>query len=148
MKPETDPITDDEWVLRRIHRQDFSGPSLPFVSPNGFRPRTSKQGRDIDTDGISLYRESCVAAPSDILVNVAADKLADQGIVRLSVRFLRSLGLTITPSPDAIPGHVVIPQLNDAAYISAKANALALMAKLASEASKEENIVRRPDARG
>ena len=144
MKPENDPITDDEWILRRVHKVDFPTPSIPGVAPKAFRPRTKG---DIDTDGISVYRASCVADPVEILAAVPSDKLHEQGIVRLSVTFLNTLGLTVVPAPEPpIPGHVVIPELNADAYTTDKKRILAIMEKLATEASKDENMVKRPDS--
>lgn len=55
MKSEDDPITDDEWLLRRVRVEKFRTNKLPVVSPNAFEPRI--RGRDPDGDGISLHRE-------------------------------------------------------------------------------------------
>jgi hypothetical protein len=79
MKDEGEPITDDEFLLRRVHRDRF----YPVLSPNVFEPRI--RGQDIDTDGISLYREACLADPDDILAAIPADKRQNTGLVRVPV---------------------------------------------------------------
>ena len=147
MKPEDDPITDDEWLLRRVRQELFPTPQYPVFSNEAFKPRY--KGYDPDTDGISFFREACVDAPQDVLADVPAEKRAYNGIVRVSVAFLKSLGLTIQNKPEPpIKGHVVIPQLNAGDYKADKARFHADPAlALAKEASKDENIVRHPGAR-
>lgn len=58
MKSEDAPITDDEFLLRRVRCEKFRSNEVPRISPNAFEPRIS--GRDPDIDGISLYREACL----------------------------------------------------------------------------------------
>lgn len=69
MKSESDAITDDEWLLRRVHRDRFRIGKMPFISPGAFEPRLPEKCRDPDIDGISLYRESCLANPEACLPN-------------------------------------------------------------------------------
>src|SRR4051812_39735784 len=114
MKSEDEPITDDEFLLRRVHRDRFPSEKVPFVSPNAFEPRI--KGQDIDSDGISLYREACLEKADEILADVSEQKRRDAGIVKVSVAFIRSLGMTVKPSPTGIKGHVVLPELNAAEY--------------------------------
>ncbi len=143
MKAETDPITDDEWLLRRVRVEQFRTDKLPIISPNAFEPRI--KGRDLDTDGISLYRAACLADPSEALATVAADHRHENGIVRIPVSWLRSLGLTVKSKSDSrIKGHVVIPELNAADYKSDKARFTFIKEQLAIAASQAENIVRQP----
>lgn len=143
MKPENDPITDDEWLLRRVWRDRFRTEKIPIISPGAFEPRF--KGHHIDSDGISLYREACLDDPADTLAEVAGDKRNSTGIVRLSVLFLKSLGLTAANRPrPGIKGHVVIPELNSDDYKAAKGRFTPILKALADEASKDENIVRRP----
>src|SRR5262245_57855881 len=107
MKPETEPIADDEWLLRRVRLEKFRTDKTPIISPNAFEPRV--KGRDPDTDGISLYREACLADPSEALATVPPDRLHEYGIVRIPVSFIRSLDLSVAVSQDErIKGHVVI----------------------------------------
>ncbi|MFO0810091.1 MAG: hypothetical protein U0746_15835 [Gemmataceae bacterium] len=141
MKAETDPITEDEWLLRRVHKDRFPNDKIPPVSPSAFEPRV--KGRDLDVDGISLYREACLADATDILATVDQAKRHEQGIVRLPVRALLPLGLSVEIKPDArIKGHVVIPQLNAADYAANKAAFTPTKLALAEIAG--ENIVLKP----
>ncbi|HXG08676.1 MAG TPA: hypothetical protein VNK04_02710 [Gemmataceae bacterium] len=146
MKAETDPITDDEFLLRRVRIERFRTDQIPIISPNAFEPRI--QGRDPDTDGISFYRAACLNEPDEILALLDPQRWRENGIVRLSVSFLKSLNLSVVSKPDArVNGHVVIPELNSRDYQADKARFKPIMLKLAEEASKDENIVRRPDGR-
>ena len=58
MKAETDPITADEWLLRLVWEDRFTA-KVPIISPRTFEPRT---GKHPDADGLSLFREACVAS--------------------------------------------------------------------------------------
>ncbi|MCX7701185.1 MAG: hypothetical protein N2039_09930 [Gemmataceae bacterium] len=143
MKSEADPITDDEWLLRRVRREMFRTDKVPVISPNAFEPRV--KGRDPDTDGISFYRLACLTDPSDVLATVPPERQDEYGIVRVSVSLLKSLGLSVVSKPDhRVRGHVVIPELTAAAYQSDKVRFTPIKYKLATEASMEENILRRP----
>lgn len=143
MKDESEPITSDEWLLRRVQRVRFRTDRVPRISPNSFAPRTS--GRDIDTEGISLYRAACLGDPSEILATSPPEEWANQGIVRIPVSLLVSLGLSVRSSPDAqVKGHVVVPELNADRMLAEKRVVLALLEPLATEASLEENILREP----
>jgi hypothetical protein len=147
MKAETDPITDDEWLLRRVHFEKFKTDEVPIITPSAFDPRI--KGRDPDTDGISLFREACLADPVEVLATIPSDNRHLQGIVRVAVSFIKSLGLSVESKPDErVKGHVVIPELNAAAYKANKARFTPIKLSLATEASKEENIVRWPDPTG
>src|SRR5689334_1348658 len=72
MKSEGDPITDDEWLLRRVRIEKFRTDRVPIISPNAFEPRV--RGCDVDMDGISLYRAACIADPSEVLATVAPER--------------------------------------------------------------------------
>jgi hypothetical protein len=139
MKPETDPIGDEEWLLRLVWEDRFVARQPP-ISPNAFEPR---DGRSPDIDGVSLFREACVNDPTDILAVVAPDKQGRYGIVKVPVNMLAGLGLTVRPSKiPEVPGHVVLPELNITAYKADEASFTPIKACLAKTAS--ENIVRRP----
>ncbi len=143
MKSETAPITDDEYLLRRVRVEQFRTTQVPLVSPNAFEPRLS--GRDPDTDGISFYRASCLADPADVLAQVPATRCHEYGIVRISVAFLRNLGLSVVNKPAlGIKGHVVVAELNATDYRANKARFTTVKLRLAQEASREVNLVRRP----
>jgi hypothetical protein len=147
MKPEGEPITDDEWLLRRVRIEKFRTDKVPILSPNAFEPRI--KGRDPDTDGISLYRAACLSDPSEVLATVAPERRHEYGIVQVQVSFLKSLGLSVQSTPDdQIKGHVTIPELNAISYETAKARFTPIKEKLAAEASKDENVVRQPGQPG
>lgn len=143
MKPESSPITDDEYLLRRVHRDRFRSDRVPIVSPNAFEPRV--KGRDPDADGISLYREACVATATDILATIPEEKRAEYAIVRVPVALLEGLGLTVRPVPDdRVLGHVVIPELNAADYDADKTKFTPAKLALATAASGDAAVVQRP----
>ena len=143
MKPEDSPITDDEWLLRRVRVEKFRTEDAPIISPNAFEPRT--KGRHPDTDGISLFRAECLDDPSEVLANVAPERIDEYGIARISISFLKSLGLSVEIRPAShTPGHVVIRELNANDYAADKARFTPIKLKLAVEASKDENILKRP----
>lgn len=144
MKSEAEPITDDEWLFRRVRKEQFRTDKVPLISPNAFEPRI--KGRDPDTDGISLYRAECLADPDEALATIAAGQRHEYGIVRISVSFiLKALGLSVTSKPDQrAKGHVVIPELNSTDYQIDKARFIPIKEKLAVEASKAGNIVKQP----
>ena len=145
MKSEADPITEDEWLLRRVYKDRFRSEKVPVISPSAFEPRI--KSREPDDDGISLYREACLFSPEDVLTNVADHKRDSFGIVRLPVRAFYDLGLTIESKPDdRIPGHVVIPGLSASAFAASKQSLTPILLGLARLASEEENIVRDPRA--
>lgn len=145
MKSETDPITDDEWLLRRVRFDRFRKDDIPIISPNVFEPRLT--GRDIDHDGISFYRESCLPNPSAVLATVADSKRHEYGIVRIPVSLLKELKLSVQIRVDSrILGHVVIPELNASSYSKCKAAFTPIKRRLADVASKEEHIVLWPSS--
>ena len=116
---------------------------IPIVSIGAFEPRFKGEG--IDTDGISLYRQACVEKPDDILALIADEKRNNNAIVRVSVAIVKALGMTVVAKPaPLIKGHVVIPQLNADDYKADPAYFRPYLLALAEEASKDENIVRRP----
>jgi hypothetical protein len=143
LKSENDPITDDEWLLRRVRVERFRLSETPVISPNAFEPRVT--GRGLDHDGISLYREACLGAPIDILATIDEPRRREYGIVRIPVARMkeRNLAVEIRPEPP-IPGHVVIPELNAADYAANKARFTPIKKWLAEVASEEGNIVSWP----
>lgn len=143
MKAETDPISEDEWLLRRVRVEKFRTDKLPIISPNAFEPRI--KGRDPDTDGISLYRAACLADPSEVLATIVPERRHEYGIVRIPVSLLRSLHLSVQSRPDdRIRGHVVVPELNSVDYESDKSRFTSIKERLAVMASADENIVKQP----
>ncbi len=143
MKDETDPIAEDECLLRRVRVEKFRTTDVPIISPNAFEPRV--KGRDTDADGISLYRRDCLNDPAEILAHLPPEKRNVTGIVGVTVREITRLGMTVRIAPDPdIKGHVVIPELNASAYATDKSAFTHIKLALAEAAS--ENIVRWPDS--
>jgi hypothetical protein len=138
MKPETDPIDDDEWLLRRVRVERFRTDDVPMISPNAFEPRV--RGRDRDDDGISLFREACLSEPVQVLSTIEVGKRSQYGIVKVQVRNLREMSLSVQSKPDlGIPGHVVIRELNADEYQQDRARMTPIKLRLAELAS--QNIV-------
>lgn len=140
MKPENAPISDDEWLLRRVRIERFRTEKIPVISPNAFEPRT--KGRDVDIEGISLYRAACLSSPTEILKLIDVDRQHEVGIVRIPVLILKELGLSVQIRIDSrILGNVVIPELNAHDYEADKARFTSIKALLASVASEAGNIL-------
>jgi hypothetical protein len=136
MKAETDPIAEDEWLIRLVW-EDRVTRRVPIISPNAFEPRKS------ETDGISLYRHACLNDPSDALLPFAADKRSRYTIVQIPVNLLATLGLSVRPAPiPTVAGHVVVPEINITDYMADKARFTPIKLRLAEAASA--NIVRMP----
>lgn len=147
LKEETEPIADDEWLYRRVHTTRFRTAKTPFVSPGAFEPRT--KGDHPDTDGISLFRAACLNEAGDILVLIEdPGKRIENGVVKVSVREFKSLGLSVVSTPrDNIFGHVSIPELSAGAYAekSTRQKCKKWMTDLAELASPTDRIVLAPD---
>jgi hypothetical protein len=146
MKPETEPIADDKWVLRRVRVERFRTDKTPIISPNAFEPRLpGTKVRDAGTEGIRLYREVCLAARKDILATVAESRRLEYGIVRIPVSLLKTLNLTVEIRRDPrVLGHVIIPELKAADYALDQARLTPIQLRLATVASEDENIVEYP----
>lgn len=142
LKAESEPISDDEKLYRRVHQIRFGPP----VSPGAFEPRV--RGRDPDTDGISLYRAECLSGPDEVLNLIPdAEKRKANGIVAVKVADLKHLGLTVAATPVAcIAGHVSVPEMSSSAMLDkdSKARCKERMFELAKIASRSENIIKQP----
>ena len=95
MKDQEAPITDDEWVLRRVHTDNFMSLDPPRINPYAFKPQLT--GRFPATIGISFYRQACVADYNHVLSKTDEAKRDKYGIVRLPIAFLKSLNLGCPP---------------------------------------------------
>ncbi len=42
MKEQQSPITDDEWLLRRVHKEYFESLSPPLIRPHAFKPQLTE----------------------------------------------------------------------------------------------------------
>ena len=97
--------------------------------------------------GLSLFREACLPSPTDALAVIAEDKRARYGIVRIPVARLAALNLTVAPSPiDAVPGHVVIPEMNSTAYLDKANKAFFTATQLQLAQIASDNIAHQPAA--
>ena len=144
MKDEAKPISDDEWLLRRVRVERFRTGEIPVISPGAFEPRI--KGRDIDATGISFYREGCLSSVEEVLNLIPPEKRQHTGIVRVRVSALRQLGVTIRAEPDdRIRGHVVIPELNASNYEQAPRSFDRLKLELARLASENISVWPKPD---
>lgn len=145
-KQETEPISDEEWLYRRIHATRFRTNQSPYVSPSAFEPRT--KGDDQDVDGISLFRADCLEQAADILDLIAdSEKRNANGIVKILVAEIRAIGLSVISTPrKQIRGHVSIPELSSIAFRDSvlRQKCKDWMHRLATLASPEERIVLQP----
>lgn len=107
MKDESDPVSPDEFILRRIpNLPNYINMELPMPVVRGaFGPSSS------DIDGLSVYRENFVSAQ-----DVAEDgnNLAGYYVVRLRAQDIFNLGMDLIPNPinGQLPGHTLIPELS------------------------------------
>lgn len=141
MKLESDDITDDEWLYRRVHETRVA--NLPRVSPSAFEPRV--KGTDPDVDGISLFRADCLADAEQVLEVIPAGPKRDaNGLVKLRVSEVRELGIQVRSSANGVtPGHVSLVQLNSLAFKNAETRGECRdwMNKLSEICSTEERVV-------
>ena len=148
MKFQDDPITDDEWVLRRVHRKEFVDLVTPEIQLYAFKPTV--KGDFVDETGISFYRQACTSENHDVLVKVAKEKKCRYGVVALEVGFLRSIGLDLIRDDDLIPpivlGHVVMPRINSVDYSSSKDSVLAKMKQLSDYVNSQGSFLILPTA--
>ena len=106
-----EPVAADEIILRRILKDNYNAGLEMKVSVLAFRPTK------IDTDGMSFYRERFIS-PVELVRRTARRPVEDYYVSRLKAADLESMGFTfkLTPDPNGIPGHFVIPQLNLGRY--------------------------------
>jgi hypothetical protein len=98
MKEQDHAISDDEFLLRRVHMQFFDSLNPPKIQPYAFKPTV--EGIYVDDTGISLYRMACVRNCSDVLAKVELSKRHRYGVVGLSLSFLRSHKLDVVRDDD------------------------------------------------
>lgn len=107
MADQQDPISPDEYVLRRISKDTLRyNPSLHEpITRLAFEP--SKR----DISGISVFRELFVSAETVAKAGRGANGCC---VARLRASEIVALGLTIIPDPqdDQLPGHALIPELS------------------------------------
>jgi hypothetical protein len=129
---ERQPVTEEEFVYRRIHRNFYQAGLLVPVQPEAFRPTRS------DTSGISVFRTSFVQ-PEEILADIDSSKRLDYHVARLAVRDLLRLVLTVVPDPvlTGPAGHAIIPELSKLAYQADKQRLKEIQLQLAKLASAD-----------
>jgi len=95
-----DPLSPDEYVLRRVTAFKYDQNSSFPIPPEHFNPR------DKDTDGISMFQAS-VFTPEQL-----ADLNNKHGflIAKFTVKELQDIGLTVEPTNGE--GHVSISELS------------------------------------
>lgn len=131
MRPDEAPVADDELVLRLIHPSYYCADLELRIQPEAFRPT------DHDQDGISVLR-AAFATPAQSLLLVREDKRRIYYVVRLAVRDLRRLHLSVRPDPmEEVVGHAVIPELNTADYRANKTAWKLVQRELAELASRD-----------
>ena len=146
MKLESDPITDDEWLLRRIPAVRVRLNKTPIISPNAFEPlMPGPKVRHPDIDGINLYRMACLSDPNEVLATVDPSRHSEFAIARIPISLIKMLQLTVVPIFDSrVPGHVVIPELSTNFYNSNEPRFKIILAHLAAVASEPANLLLRP----
>jgi hypothetical protein len=151
-KRESDPISEDELLVRRVRVEKFRSNKVPYISPSAFEPRTKGDSQDVD--GISLYRLDCLENVLDALRTIRDEtKRQETGVVAvqvLAVRSIRAMNLAVAESyddvskPDRVAGHVVIPELNSREFTAKKEEMKQAMFELATLASAEDRILVKP----
>lgn len=137
MLHEYDPVEEDEFVLRRVHRNHCDPNLANLIRSGAFTPNQN------DLTGISVFR-ACLVQPTETLTSIEPSRAKEYYVVRLAVRDLRALGLTVEPDPDSNgpPGHAIVRELNRADYVANKSHWRFVLLKLAQLASAD--IVHRP----
>jgi hypothetical protein len=130
------PVSDEEFVLRRIHKNHVDpGPPLT-VGLAAFRPTLE------DTAGLSVYRAEYVS-PAD--VDAGGRKPGEYYVARLSVHQLRHLSLSVIEDEqlEGPVGHALIPELRLSAYQQDKQKSRELQLRLAELAMRDIVLVPR-----
>jgi hypothetical protein len=147
MKSQDEPIANDEWLLRRVHQDNFSEDRTTII-PHAFRPQMG--GRNPDVTGISFYRQDCLNSDREILEKTNVTKRQRYGIVRLPVYFLSSIGFSVIRDDDTelpiVLGHVVIPEINSLNYSQNKDVILARMKSLSDFVNESNEIILVPSS--
>lgn len=135
-KDESEPITDDEWLIRLVHFHRVTG-RTPTIAPGSFEPNEG------DADGISLFRAACLQNPLQVLDAIPLQKRDLKAIVQVPVGLLSALSIRVRPDPiPEVPGHVLALGINFGDYKADKSRFKPVFLRLAEIAS--EHIIRRP----
>jgi len=128
-----DPILPSEYVLRRIHPNNFNPEQPTPILRCEFEPKPR------DQEGISLYREKILSAAE--LANAGKNPRIYY-VARILVQDLLAMGLSVVPTPGPLDGHVSIPELSYQQFKNDKNRSKDLQRRLAVLASRD--IVLRP----
>jgi len=111
-KDQTDPISPDEYLLRRvpfIEGNDLIDPDLQIpIQATAFQPSSK------DMDGLSVFRELFVTPEqiADLHREVSNGKECYVVRVRAADLLGPDIGVDLVPNViEALPGHVLIPQI-------------------------------------
>ena len=125
---ETNPVSPDEFVFRRILRKWYDPSKDPPVDRQAFRP-TSR-----DVKGLSVFRANFIDPE-----RLDRDNDGNPGkycVARLRASAIMDLNLTIIPDRiDELPGHALIPELRTGLKGEAKETAKEKQYRLAIHAS-------------
>lgn len=127
------PIEQNEFVLRRIHRNNVTRGTGVAVKRCEFEPKPQ------DIDGVSLFRERYTSVETLL---AAARSPNDCYVARFCVRDLAAFGFHLQISPGPLPGHVGIVELTYEAFQQDRHASKDLQVTLAERAS--ERICHQP----
>ena len=100
------PVDPGEFVLRRIHMNHYFPTQNPPITVEAFRPSSE------DDNGLSVYREGFNPDPQQVLQYVEAAKRDRYYVVRIAVRDILAMGLTVVADHvPGEPGHALIPEI-------------------------------------
>jgi len=126
---DTDPVSPDEFVLRRVLRRWYDPSKDPHVDPQAFRPTL------IDKDGLSVFRAN-FAKPEKLDRDRETGNPGTYYVAQLRASAIMELDLTIIPDPKGeLPGHALIPELKTGLSGDAKRRAKEKQYRLAKLAS-------------
>lgn len=113
----TDPIENDEGILRRVSTKVWAADASALPPVRCFYPQTPipKSGHPGDIDGLSVSRERIT--PAEQLSHGPLGKRYHVAQVKADV--IRGAGVAIRPDPkDEDRGHCLLPEINIVAYQS------------------------------
>jgi len=126
---DTDPVSSDEFILRRVLRRWYGPSKDPPVDRLAFRPTPR------DVDGLSVFRANFLK-PEKLDCDRATGNPGSYYVAQLRASDILALGLTIIPAPnDELPGHALIPELKTGLSGDAKNRAKEKQYRLAKLAS-------------
>jgi len=130
MTSESDKV--ERFILRRVSDKHYTPGNPIEIQPLAFRPSSS------DTDGLSVYFEQSEGGISPEQLVFDARPGRRFCVVRLSIRDLEQLGLSVVADPiiDGLPGHALIPEINVNSYQTKKQAMKEVTIKLAELATQ------------